>query len=81
MELDNLEQEVRLLIIELMMVLYSHEIYQVHMGGILRLLGVEEEVAKESDEEFLYLDDKFVKYMRRAIELSNVPQTQDKTIH
>jgi hypothetical protein len=40
---EEIEQEVRVLMYELMMVLYQHGIREVHVGGMMRLLGVSNE--------------------------------------
>ena len=76
----ELELEVQTIIMEIMMVLHRHGIDSVHMGGILRLMGVEEERARESDDERIYLDEKFTKYMERMLDLTKAEST-DKTLH
>ena len=73
----ELEQEVRVLMYELMMVLYQHGITEIHVGGMMRLLGVNNESSSEHDDEMVILDDKFAKYVKQIIE----PRNSDQTIH
>lgn len=77
---DSIEQEAKTVIMELMMVLYNHGILEVHMGGILRLMGVSEEKARESDDERIYLDEKFTRYLERMLELNEI-ETNNQTVH
>jgi hypothetical protein len=73
----ELEQEVRVLMYELMMVLYHHGITEVHVGGMMRLMGVDPDCAAEHDDEMVILDDKFAKYVESITE----PRSSDQTIH
>jgi len=73
MDLDevNIEETVKVLIMEVMMVLYKYNIKEVHVGALMRLIGVTEEVAIESDNERIVLDEKFSKYMQNVVNLSS----------
>ena len=73
MDLDevNVEETVKVLIMEVMMVLYKYNIKEVHVGALMRLIGVTEEVATESDNERMVLDEKFSKYMQNVVNLSS----------
>ena len=73
----ELEQEVRVLMYEIMMVLYQHGITEVHVGGMMRLLGVDNDRAAEHDDEMVILDHKFAKYVKEITE----PRSSDQTIH
>jgi hypothetical protein len=73
----EIEQEVRVLMYELMMVLYQHGIREVHVGGMMRLLGVNNESSSDHDDEMVILDDKFAKYVESITE----PRSSDQTIH
>ena len=73
----ELEQEVRVLMYELMMVLYQHGIREVHVGGMMRLMGVADETAAEHDDEMVILDTKFAKYVESITE----PRSSDQTLH
>jgi len=77
LEDPELEQEVRVLMYELMMVLYQHGITEVHVGGMMRLLGVNNATSSDHDDEMVILDDKFAKYVREITE----PRSSDQTIH
>jgi len=73
MDLDkvNVEETVKILIMEIMMVLYKYNIKEIHVGALMRLIGVTDEVAIESDEERIVLDEKFSKYMQNIVNLSS----------
>ena len=72
------EQEIRILIMEIMIILYKYGITEVHMGGLMRLLGMEEEGARENDGEYVKLDSQFVRRMEQMVE---TPSTNNETIH
>jgi len=73
----DMEETVRLAILNLMMVLYDCGINEVHLGGIMRLLGVPNERAAQHDDERVVLDKDFAKY----IEAINTPRPTDQTLH
>ena len=73
----KIEAEVRVLIYELMMVMYQHGIREVHVGGMMRMLGVANETAQNHDDEMVILDDKFAKYVLEITE----PRSSDQTLH
>ena len=77
--LDNidLDQSIRLALMNLMVVLYDCGISAVHLGGLMRILGVDNEVAQRYDDEQVLLDDDFVKY----VEQINQPRPLDQTLH
>ena len=77
LENPELEHEVRVLMYELMMVLYQHGIREVHVGGMMRLLGVSNENSQAHDDEMVILDDKFAKYVLEITE----PRSSDQTLH
>ena len=60
------------MIMEIMAILHKNNIKQVHMGGLLRLLGVEEELAQQSDNEYIELDEDFAKYIAKITETNSV---------
>jgi len=74
---EELEQEVRVLMYELMMVLYQHGIQEIHVGGLMRLLGIDNDKAAKHDDEMVILDRKFAKYVEQITE----PRSSDQTIH
>jgi hypothetical protein len=77
--LDDLEidQSVRLAILNLMLVLYECGITEVHIGGVMRILGVPDNKAETHDNERLVLDEDFVKY----VEQINAPRPTDQLLH
>lgn len=77
--LDNIEvdQAVRLAILNLCVVLHDCGITEVHVGGIMRILGVPDEVAQQHDDERMMLDAEFVKY----VEQINQPRPADQILH
>ena len=77
---DELKEECKTIIMEVMMVLYKHGITEVHMGAMLRLMGVDEEVAHESDDERIVLDEKFTEYLTRMLNLAET-ELNNKTVH
>ena len=77
--LDNLkvDQAIRLTILNLMVVLYDCGITEVHIGGVMRILGVPNEKAQAHDDEWFVLDEKFVKY----VEELNTPRPANQPLH
>jgi hypothetical protein len=77
--LDNLDidQAVRLAILNLCVVLHECGITEVHVGGIMRILGVPDSLAQEHDDERVILDDEFVKYVDQI----NEPRPVDQALH
>ena len=73
----KIDHAIRLAILNLMVVLYDCGITEVHVGGVLRIMGVSDETASGHDDERLILDDEFVKY----VEEINTPRTSDQTLH
>lgn len=73
----ELDQVVRLSILNLMVVLYDCGITEIHIGGVMRILGVPDAKAKQHDDERLVLDEDFVKY----VEQINTPRPVDQILH
>ena len=63
---EILDQQVKALMFDLMLVLYTHGITTVNVGGLMRMLGVTEATAAEHDNEEVELTDEFAKYVREA---------------
>ena len=66
-----------LTILNLMVVLYDCGIEEVHVGAVMRLLGVPNEKAAAHDDERMLLDEKFVKY----VEDLNTPRALGQSLH
>ena len=74
---DELDNAIRTAIHNLMLVLYDQVISEIHTGGLMRLLGVSDDVAQQYDDERVILDDNFVKY----VEEINTPRPADQLLH
>ena len=75
--LDNLDQTIRMAILNLMVVLYDCGITEVHVGGVMRILGIPDNKAANHDLERIVLDEDFVKY----VEQINTPRPIDQVLH
>ena len=75
--IDELDNAIRTAIHNLMLVLYDQGITEIHTGGLMRLLGVSDDVAQQYDDERVILDDNFVKY----VEEINTPRPADQPLH
>jgi hypothetical protein len=77
--LDNseLDQSIRLAMLNLMVVLYDCGITEIHIGGVMRIMGVSDSMAQKHDNERLVLDEEFVKY----VEQINTPRPVDQLLH
>lgn len=73
----ELDQQVRMALMNLMVVLYSCGIDKIHLGGLMRILGVNNQVACKYDNEQLALDEDFVKYVDQI----NEPRPTDQPLH
>jgi hypothetical protein len=73
----KLDQKIRMALLNLMMVLYSCGITKIHLGGLMRILGVANAVAGQYDDEQLVLDEDFVKYVEQV----NEPVPADQILH
>lgn len=77
---DELDQQIRLIIMELMLVLHKHGIKEVHMGGLMRLIGVRDKLAKECDNDRIELTEDFGKYITQMVDLSAAADS-NQTLH
>jgi hypothetical protein len=73
----ELDQSIRVAILNLMLVLHDCGITEVHIGGVMRILGVSDSLAEKHDNERLVLDEDFVKY----VEQINEPRPADQPLH
>jgi hypothetical protein len=72
---DPLEDAVQDLIIDLCEILYKRGYRTVHIGAIMRLIGVEEARAAEHDNEIFSLDNDFELLLQAKQEEQNIPRT------
>jgi hypothetical protein len=77
--LEELETDlaIRTTILNLMLVLYNSGINEIHVGGVMRLLGIPDDVAQVHDLERLVLDQDFVKYVEQISEV----RPDDQVLH
>ena len=77
--LDELELEahVRNLITDIKVVMYENGIREVNIGGMMRMLGIDNETAAAHDGEVVVLTDEFAKYVKQI----NEPRPCDQTLH
>jgi hypothetical protein len=77
--LDNpdIDQAIRLAILNLCVILHDCGITEVHVGGIMRILGVPDNLAQKHDDERVILDNEFVKYVDQI----NQPRPVDQALH
>lgn len=73
----KLEETLRLSILNLMLVLYDCGIKEIHLGGLMRILGVSNEAAAAYDDQLVEVDEDFAKY----VEAINEPRPVDQTLH
>ena len=73
-----LDQHVKALLFDLMLVLYTYGIKEVNLGALMRILGVSEEKAREHDDEAVELTDEFAKYVE---ETRNIKRPENTTLH
>jgi hypothetical protein len=71
---DNIQE----IILDVMAVLYEHGIDQIHMGAILRLLGVSDSTAAKYDQDRMVLDQAMFALMDWAADLTMPANT---TLH
>jgi hypothetical protein len=77
--LENIEldQSIRMAILNLCVVLYDCGITEIHVGGIMRIMGIADDVAQTHDLERIVLDENFVKYVDEI----NKPRPNDQPLH
>ena len=73
----QLEDTLRVTILNLMLVLYDCGITEIHLGGLMRILGVDNSKASAHDDELIVLDENFVKY----VEEMNSPRPANQSLH
>ena len=73
----KVDQAIRLAILHLCVILHDCGIAEVHVGGLMRILGVPDHHAQAHDDERLTIDDNFIKY----VEQINQPRSIDQVLH
>jgi len=74
-ETDHLSERVKNIMLDIMAILYENNIRRVHMGAMMRLLGVADDLASKHDGEYVELDDSFGEMLieMQKPELTEVP--------
>jgi len=77
--LEELETDlaIRNTILNLMLVLYNFGINEIHVGGVMRVLGIPDDTAQAHDLERLVLDQDFIKYVEQISEV----RPDDQVLH
>ena len=78
---EYLHERIQTVMLEVMGVLYDHNITTVHMGAMMRLLGVPDAKAAEHDNEMLELDEKFGAMLQELNKSIPLEVPRDATIH
>jgi len=80
LEETSQEDVIRLATMHLMLVLYREGITKIHMGGLMRVLGVPNETAAQHDDEEVLVDDDFAKYVEQMTEFVHI-QPANQSLH
>jgi len=78
---EYLHERIQTVMLEVMGVLYGNNITLVHMGAMMRLLGVPDAKAAEHDNEMLELDEKFGTMLVELNKSQPKQVPEDATIH
>jgi hypothetical protein len=78
---EILHERIQTIMLEVMGVLYGNNITLVHMGAMMRLLGVPDSKAAEHDNEMLELDEKFGTMLMELNKSTPKEVPKDATIH
>ena len=66
---------------DIMAIMYRNNFKTVRMGAIMRLLGVQDNVAAEHDQDIIELDEKFAEVFKELNTLSPIEIPQGTIIH
>ena len=78
---EFLHERIKTVMLDVMAVLYDNGIKHVHMGAMMRLLGVPDAKAAEHDNEMLELDEKFGTMLMELTKCIPQQVPKDATIH
>jgi hypothetical protein len=78
---DLLTKLMRDVMLDIIAALYANGIRQVHMGGMMRLVGVPDSVASEYDQEHMMITDEFVHLIERTGKTITKTLPEGVTIH
>jgi len=72
-----LDPLIQVAIYRLMLTLYNQGITEIHMGGLMRILGMSDTIASQHDEERVIMDEDFARYVHQMTQ----PRFQDQLLH
>jgi len=78
---EYLHERIQSVMLEVMGVLYGNNITLVHMGAMMRLLGVPDAKAAQHDNEILELDEQFGTMLQELNKSQPKQVPKDATIH
>ena len=78
---DLLTKYMQDVMLDIIAALYANGVRRVHMGGMMRLVGVPDSVASEYDQEHMIITDEFVHLIERAGKITTQPLPEGTTIH
>lgn len=78
--LDDLEIEstIKFAIYNLMLCLYEYGLDEIHLGGLMRLLGVPNSTAEKYDDDIVVLDDEFAEFV---LEMTQTAKQAGQILH
>jgi len=79
---DSTYDHIKNVMLDVMIVLYENGIREIHMGAMMRLLGVSDEIASDHDHEIMELDENFATMVAELNKNTTAPAIPaDATIH
>lgn len=72
-----LDPLIQVAIYRLMLVLYNQGITEIHMGGLMRILGMSDTIASQHDEDRMIMDEHFARYVHQMTQ----PRYHDQSLH
>jgi hypothetical protein len=79
---DSTYDHIKNIMLDVMIVLYENGIREIHMGAMMRLLGVDDTIAADHDHEIMELDENFATMVAELNKNSKpVPIPAGATIH
>ena len=77
----QLHEQIRNVMLDIMAILYRNNFKRVPMGAMMRLLGVDDSVAAEHDQDVIELDEKFAEVLKELNTLAPIEIPQGTTFH
>jgi hypothetical protein len=78
---DQLHEQIRTIMMDIMAILYRNNFKTVRMGAMMRLLGVTDAVAAEHDQDVVELDEKFAEVFKELNTLGPIEIPKGTIIH